>query len=92
MPGVIFNELSNVVPGVNTSLLAGMEDDAHNLILGSKYVNDLLRVATNKKPIIAIGHHGLSLLKDREQKEIARLLDNNGHPFPGLLFLCHTAE
>lgn len=62
----------------NTSLLAGMEDDAHNLILGSKYVNDLLRVATNKKPIIAIGHHGLSLLKDREQKEIARLLDNNG--------------
>lgn len=63
---------------LNTSLLAGMEDDAHNLILGSKYVNDLLRVPTDKKPIIAIGHHGFSLLEDREQREIARLFDNNG--------------
>ena len=63
---------------LNTSLLAGMDDDAHQLILGSRYVNDLLNVSAEKKPIIAVGHHGLSLLADYEQNEIIRLLDNKG--------------
>ena len=63
---------------LNTSLLAGMDDDAHRLILGSKYVNDLLSMPSDKKPIIAIGHHGFTLLEDKEQKEIERLLDNKG--------------
>ena len=63
---------------LNTSLLAGMDDEAHQLILGSRYVNSLLSVSAEKKPIIAVGHHGLSLLENSEQKEITRLLDSKG--------------
>lgn len=63
---------------LNTAILAGMDDEEYHLLLGSKYVNDLLSVQAEKKPIIAVGHHGFSLLEDKEKKEITRLMDNKG--------------
>lgn len=63
---------------LNTSLLAGRDDEAHHLILGSRYVNTLLSLKADKKPIIAVGHHGFGLLENREQKEVTRLLDSKG--------------
>lgn len=76
---------------LNTALVAGTDDDEHKLIIGTKYLSDLLDVEDRplKKPIIAIGHHGLDMFKDVEKNTVSRYLDENGV----MLYLCgHTHE
>lgn len=61
---------------MNTALVAGKDDEANKLILGSKYISDLLENTVGSKPMIAVGHHGLSLLEPQENKEITRYFDD----------------
>lgn len=63
---------------LNTAIAAGLDDDEHNIIVGSKYLTDLLDKASNEKPIIAVGHHGLNMYNDREKKEVIRYFDEKG--------------
>ena len=61
---------------LNTALVAGKDDEAHKLILGSKYLSNLLENPSGAKPIIAVGHHGFSLLNDSERNLISQYFDD----------------
>lgn len=62
---------------LNTALTAyGGEKDKHELLIGCNYVVDLLNeIKTIQKPIIAIGHHSLDWLEDKELNEILLLFN-----------------
>ena len=63
---------------LNTAIVAGKDDDEHQIIVGSKYLSDLLEKAAGQKPVIAIGHHGFKMFRDDEEKEVTRYLDDKG--------------
>ena len=63
---------------LNTAIVAGRDDDEHNLVLGTKYIAKLFGNVNKSKPIIAIGHHGFNMLNEVEKKEVARYFDDNG--------------
>ena len=65
---------------LNTALIAGTEkEDEHNLIVGTGYLIDLLDEDNRPlKPIIAIGHHSLDMLRQDDKDEVTNLLDGNG--------------
>ncbi len=69
---------------LNTSIVACGDDDTYNLILGTSFVSSCISKAVKNKPIIAIGHHGLNMLKESEKREISTLFDSNGIS----LYLC----
>lgn len=73
---------------LNTSILACGDDDAKNLVLGTSFVSSCISKADKNKPIIAIGHHGLDMLKDSENRAISKLLDNESIS----LYLCGHAH
>ena len=78
---------------LNTSIVAGEGEkvDQHELIIGTKYLTELLDVDSRPltKPIIAVGHHGLDMFKDREKSIASQYLDEKGVR----LYLCgHTHE
>ncbi len=80
---------------LNTALTSGREnnnheaDDENNLLLGMKYIEDLMLGACSQKPTIAIGHHGMEFLRNDERKACATFFENhNIH-----LYLCgHTHQ
>ena len=63
---------------LNTAIVAGLDDDENHIIIGCKYLTELLDKADNQKPIIAIGHHGLNIYENTERKEVARYFDAQG--------------
>jgi len=63
---------------LNTAIVAGLDDDENHIIIGCKYLTELLDKAGNQKPIIAIGHHGLNMYENTERKEVARYFDAQG--------------
>lgn len=64
---------------LNTALTAGCDEDASRLILGSKYIRALVeRSENNKKPIIAVGHHSLYTLNEKEKDTLSTMFDRNG--------------
>lgn len=77
---------------LNTALTAygGGEKDKGKLIIGVKYLFDLINNTRNKpKPIIAIGHHGLDWFDERERNEILPWFNQEGIK----LYLCgHSHE
>ena len=73
---------------LNTSILACGDDDEKNLILGTSFVSSCISKAEKNKPIIAVGHHGLDMLKEHENRAISKLLDNEGIS----LYLCGHAH
>lgn len=64
----------------NTALIAGQDDDEHHIIIGSKYINDLLDTLdlTTSKPIIAVGHHGFDFFDHAERKVVTQYLEKKG--------------
>lgn len=77
---------------LNTALTAGYDEDTSNLILGSKYINALLENSEhNRNPIIAVGHHPLDALNEKEKDTISTMLERKGIH----LYLCghsHTQK
>lgn len=63
---------------LNTAIVAGLDDDENHIIIGCKYLIELLDKAGNQKPIIAIGHHGLNMYENTERKEVSRYFDAQG--------------
>lgn len=68
---------------LNTAITASGEDDEHNLILGSKYLNGIFH-NSEPKPTIALGHHGLELLNEKERRTCTKYLEDIGI----YLYLC----
>lgn len=62
---------------LNTALLAGDDGDDKKLILGMKYVNEAIVSKSDGKPIIAIGHHGLSYLNRAEERSCITCFEKN---------------
>ena len=74
---------------LNTALVAGTDGDEGHLIVGSKYLSDLLENESIKKPVIGIGHHGLDMLEHDEKNNISNYLEKKGV----ILYLCgHTHD
>lgn len=74
---------------LNTALIAGTDGDEGHLIVGSKYLCDLLENESIKKPVIGIGHHGLDMLEHDEKNNISNYLEKKGV----MLYLCgHTHD
>lgn len=78
---------------LNTALTAGMEknggiDDEHNLLIGTSYLSAAIDRKENDKPIIAVGHHGMSFLQDDESKTCSKFFDEHGIH----LYLCGHAH
>lgn len=74
---------------LNTALVAGTDGDEGHLIVGSKYLCDLLENESIKKPVIGIGHHGLDMLEHDEKNNISNYLVKKGV----MLYLCgHTHD
>ena len=63
---------------INTAIVAGRDDDENHIIIGSKYLTELLDKAGNQKPIIAVGHHGFNMYENTERKEVSRYFDTKG--------------
>lgn len=64
---------------INTSLLAGTDEDDGKLILGTDYIRSLVKRHKDcHKPIIAAGHHGLDFLDKNEAKTIRKYFVENG--------------
>ena len=63
---------------LNTAIVAGLDDDENHIIIGCKYLTELLDKAGIQKPIIAIGHHGLNMYENTERKEVAHYFDSQG--------------
>lgn len=73
---------------LNTAITANDNDDAQKLLLGSKYLHMLLHDNKNK-PVIALGHHGLELLEEKERHNCSGYLEQMGVH----LYLCgHSHE
>lgn len=74
---------------LNTALTAGTDEDEHNLVLGSSYLDAAVSSIKNDKPIIAIGHHGFEFLKHEERKTCENYFEQHGIR----LYLCgHTHD
>ena len=73
---------------LNTAILACGDDDANNLVLGTSFVSSCISKADKNKPLIAIGHHGLDMLKPDERRAISTLFDNKNVS----LYLCGHAH
>ena len=73
---------------LNTAILACGDDDANNLVLGTNFVSSCISKAEKNKPLIAIGHHGLDMLKPEEKRAISTLFDNKNVS----LYLCGHAH
>lgn len=59
---------------LNTALTAGAGDDDENkLLIGSSYLNAAVANIKNRKPIIAVGHHGLDFI-EREEKNFVQII------------------
>lgn len=65
---------------LNTAVIAGRDDDEYHIILGSKYLDNLLDVQDPKitKPVIAVGHHGFDFFDHREKKAVADYFEKKG--------------
>ena len=65
---------------LNTAVIAGQDDDEYHIILGSKYLDNLLDTQDSKitKPVIAVGHHGLDFFDYNEKKVITNYLEKKG--------------
>lgn len=86
-PHSIVDTGSSYILVLNTALCAygNDEKDKGRIIIGVQYLIDLIKnVKDNPKPIIAIGHHGLDFLEEKERKEIARIFNKEGV----MLYLC----
>ena len=74
---------------LNTSIVAGTDKDSNCLIVGCKYLSDILDNQTDNKPIIAVGHHGFDMLKLEEKHVLTKYLEKKGVR----LYLCgHTHD
>ena len=74
---------------LNTALTAGTDEDEHNLVIGSSYLDAAVSSIKNKKPIIAVGHHGFEFLKYEEKKACENYFEQHGI----CLYLCgHTHD
>lgn len=74
---------------MNTSLVAGSDNDSNHLIVGIKYLSNLLDNESINKPVICIGHHGFDMLEHNEKNQISKYLVEKG----ARLYLCgHTHE
>lgn len=72
---------------LNTSIIAGTNEDQKQLIVGSNYVNALLALRSLDKPIFVVGHHGMDMLRNDEKRWLTTFL--NDHDVR--LYLCgHT--
>ena len=60
---------------LNTAITAGRDEERGSLLLGKRYVKTALEKANSKKPIIAIGHHGMSFWDRDEQKALFDLFE-----------------
>lgn len=61
---------------LNTSITSGNDDDRGYLLLGSKYLQEVLDSIDSTKPTIMIGHHGNSFINREENKYIQNKLKN----------------
>lgn len=68
---------------LNTAITASDNDDERNLLLGSKYLNGIFHNSI-PKPTIALGHHGLELLLEKESRTCIKYLEDVGV----YLYLC----
>lgn len=85
---VISNDKVNILH-INTCIASGKDNEEGELILCDEWVAKALEKADKKLPTIAVGHHGIELLKPSEQKNIEITLKNHGI----FLYLCgHTHE
>jgi adenine C2-methylase RlmN of 23S rRNA A2503 and tRNA A37/predicted MPP superfamily phosphohydrolase len=83
---------------LNTAITAGkqkkkgkrkkQERDEGQLIIGSKYLLELLKKRRSNKPLIAIGHHSLDMLLDDENQRVSHILVKYG----AKLYLCGHAH
>lgn len=74
---------------LNTALTAGTDEDEHELLIGSSYLDAAVSLIKNNKPIIAVGHHGLEFLDHDEKKTCEKYFDQNNIR----LYLCgHTHD
>lgn len=62
---------------LNTAITASDKDDEGNLLLGSKYLNAIFH-NSQPKPTIALGHHGLELLNEKENRTCTKYLEDVG--------------
>lgn len=69
---------------LNTAIIAGKEQERGSLVLGTGYLDDVLKKIDKEKPTIVMGHHGASFWEREEQKCIYDLFEQNGVK----LFLC----
>lgn len=60
---------------LNTSIIAGRDEERGSLILGIDYLKDALKEADPDMPIIAMGHHGASFWQREEQKLVFDLFE-----------------
>lgn len=67
---------------LNTAITACGNEDAHNLLVGCNYLRGLLHNV--KKPVIAMGHHGLELFNEEEKRTCITFLEKSGV----YLYLC----
>ena len=65
---------------LNTSILCGENKEEGSIIVGQKYVvealQDIKRI--NKKPVIALGHHGMRMLEPSERVQIQNIFRDYG--------------
>ena len=56
---------------MNTNIISNDDKDRGNLLVGTKYILDLLR--NNVKPVIVLAHHGIEVLNTEEQNKLKEL-------------------
>lgn len=65
---------------LNTALLSyGGDEDRNKIIIGCNYVLELIeKIGDDKKPIIAVGHHGVDWFSEEEREKLLLLFKKNG--------------
>lgn len=63
---------------LNTAITSCDDMDAGNLLIGSEYLHALFHNTDNNLPTIAIGHHGLEWLNERERNACLKYLEDIG--------------
>ena len=85
---VISNGKVNILH-INTCITSGKDNEEGELIICDEWLKKALNKVDKDLPTIALGHHGIELLKPSEQKRIEITLKNHGV----FLYLCgHTHE
>ena len=69
---------------LNTAITASDSDDEQNLLLGSEYLHGVIHNVDNSIPIIAIRHHGLELINEKDRIACSKYLEEIGV----YLYLC----